>query len=286
MRRTVLLTLTVAALAPAAPAQAGSSATPLADVSLEMTATDAQTAPSLGPDVSPVTYTATMSNAGPQDANGIHLGLEFTGNQPVQEISVTNASCASTGSVVTCDAALIPVGGSDTVRITTKPASTSDLGARGNVTTFSTDPRLGNNFAAVTPQVVVADPQPPPPPEDRTPPDTTIISPAGTVRARSFRVFRGRATDGGSGVQFVQVALQRVRRGRCQSLDSGGRFRTFGCRTRLWLAARGRGSWSYRLGKPLVRGTYRIYARAGDSRGLLESGWSRPDGNVVRFAVK
>ena len=274
----------------AAPAHATSPPLPaaaVADVTVAMTASDAQTVPSLGPAVSPVTYTVVVTNDGPDGAAGIHLRVELTGDQPVQEVTPQRGTCGGSGAVVTCDTDAIPAGQSDTIQVRTIPASTSDLGARANATTLSTDPRPANNFAGATPDVVVADPQPPPPPTDDSAPDTNISAPGARPRRGSFRLVEGTAIDVGTGVARVEVALQRVDRGACTSLvNSRGRFTRRPCGTRTWLRASGKGRWRYRLKRSLPAGTYRVYSRATDGAGLTETSFTRADRNAVRFKVR
>ena len=132
---------------------------------------------------------------------------------------------------MTCDTASIAAGQADTVRIRTRPASTSDLGARASVTTSSIDPRPGNNFAGVMPGVDAWSTR-----SDRrwstgTAPDTNITAPRRQDEHKApFRLFRGTASDVGTGVSAVEVAVQVVDRGDCMSLtNSRGRFAPVPC---------------------------------------------------------
>jgi hypothetical protein len=275
------------ALVPAAPAQAESAALTTADLSVAMTATDAQTVPSRGPFVSPVTYTVTVTNAGPDEAREIRLEIVLTGDQTVQEVMHQAGTCDTAGTVVTCNTGAITSGRADVVQLRALPASTSDLGARANVTSLSTDLHPANNFAAATPDVVVVDPFPPPPPPDTTPPDTDITAPRSSTRTGSFRLFKGRAFDSGSGVTGVEIAVQRTDGG-CMSLTGPrGRFgKAQPCSERKWLRATGTTSWRYKLRRALPPGRYRVYSRATDGQSLTESAWTRSDRNVLRFTVR
>ena len=273
-------------LAFAAPVHAGAPLAPTADVSVAMTATDAQIVPSLGPGVSPVDYTATVTNEGPSDAGGVRITVELNGDQPVQQATSEKGTCGIAGGIVTCDTAAIAAAQADTVRIRTLPASTSDLGARASVTTASIDPRPGNNFAGVMPWVTVVDPQRPPV-VDRTAPDTNITAPRPRASKGAFRLFRGTASDVGTGVSAVEVAVQVVDRGDCMSLtNSRGRFAPVPCSARKWLRATGTTSWRYRLKRALPPGRYRMYSRATDVGGLTEAVFRRSDHNVLRFTVR
>jgi hypothetical protein len=287
MRLRFLPFVALGALVPAAPAHAESAAVTTADLSVAMTATDAQTVPSRGPFVSPVTYTVTVTNAGPEEARTIRLDIVLTGDQGVQEVMSQSGTCTTAAAAITCNTSLIAPGRAEVVQVRTLPASTSDLGARADVTSLSTDLHPGNNFAAATPDIVVVDPFPPPLPPDTTAPDTNITAPRSSTRAGSFRLFKGTAFDAGSGVSGVEIAVQRTDGG-CMSL-TGPRAR-FGkaqpCSARKWLRAGGTTSWRYKLRRPLPPGRYRVYSRATDRQSLTESAWSRADRNVVRFTVR
>jgi hypothetical protein len=279
--------IAVCALAAAAPAPVRAVPLPTADISVAMTATDAQTVPSRGPDVSPVTYTVTVTNAGPDQASGIHLTIELTGVQVVDEVRTDASVCTTAGTTIMCDIDAIAPGRAEVVQVRTQPASTSDLGARANATSVSTDLHPNNNFAAATPEIVVVDPQPPPPGGDTTPPDTRIVAPGPRQRAGAFRRFRGTASDVGSGIDHVEIAVQRTDGG-CRALTGpSGRFSgPRPCGGRTWLPADGKTSWHYKLKRALPKGRYRVYSRATDGGGLTENGWSKADRNVVRFTVR
>jgi hypothetical protein len=287
MQQRLLPVIAVFALAAAAPAQAESPPVTTADISVAMTATDAQTVPSRGPFVSPVTYTVTVTNAGPEQASGITLAIELTGHQAIQEVTSQSGICTTTATAVTCGIDAIAPGRAEVVQVTTMPDSTADLGARANATSSSVDTHPGNNFAAATPEIVVVDPQPPPPTGDTTPPDTRITAPGRSTRGSSFRVFRGRAADAGTGVTGVELAVQRIDAG-CRALTGPrGRFADPQPCTQLrWLRATGTNNWSYKLKSALPKGRYRVYSRATDGAGLVETGWTKADRNVVRFAVR
>jgi hypothetical protein len=287
MQLRVVPLIAVFALATAMPAHAAAAPVATADISVAMTATDAQTVPSRGPDVSPVTYTVTVTNAGPDQASGIHLAIELTGVQAVDEVRTDASVCTTAGTTIMCDIDTIAPGRAEVVQVRTLPASTSDLGARANATSASTDLHPNNNFAAATPEIVVVDPQPPPPAGDTTPPDTQIVAPRPRESAGTFRLFRGTASDVGSGIDHVEIAVQRTDGG-CRALTGpSARFsQPRPCGGRTWLPAGGKTSWHYKLKRALPKGRYRVYSRATDRSGLAESGWTKADGNVVRFTVK
>jgi hypothetical protein len=287
MQLRVVPVIAVFALATAVPVHAGAAPLATADISVAMTATDAQTVPSRGPGVSPVTYTVTVTNAGPDQASGIHLTIELTGVQAVDEVRTDASVCTTAGTTIMCDIDAIAPGRAEVVQVRTQPASTSDLGARANATSVSTDLHPNNNFAAATPEIVVVDPQPPPPATDTTQPDSLIASPGPGKRLTAFRLFRGTASDVGSGIDHVEIAVQRTDGG-CRALTGpSGRFsRPRPCGGRTWLPAGGKTRWRYKLQRALPKGRYRVYSRATDGSGLTENGWSKADGNVVRFTVR
>jgi hypothetical protein len=286
MRLRAVPVFVVFALA-AAPAHAAAVPVTTADISVAMTATDAQTVPSQRPFVSPVTYTVTVTNAGPDQASGIHLAVELTGRQDVQEVKSDASVCTTAGTTIMCNIDAIDSGRAEVVQVRTLPASTSDLGARANATSASTDLHPNNNFAAATPEIVVVDPQQPPPSADAVPPDTRITNPGSSGRVRRLTAFKGIATDVGTGVKSVDIAVQSTDGG-CRALTGpSGRFaQPAPCTARKWLRATGTTSWRYELKRSLPKGRYRVYSRATDRGGLAESGWTKADRNVVRFSVR
>jgi hypothetical protein len=60
---------------------------------------------------------------------------------------------------------------------------------------------------------------------------------------------------------------------------------------RVWLRARGRGIWGFKLKKILPPGSYILYSReiaerGFDATGVMETTFTAPDGNKLRFTVR
>jgi hypothetical protein len=90
-------------------------------------------------------------------------------------------------------------------------------------------------------------------------------------------VIHGIAIDQGCGpagtgqVRSVSVSISRRVGKRCQHLFANGRFSRAGsCATQVWLRARGRKTWTFRVGHRLRAGKYMVSSRAVDSAGNIE----------------
>ncbi len=110
------------------------------------------------------------------------------------------------------------------------------------------------------------------------PPDTNMKKVPHKVEAADLAGFRGTASDpDGEGLRRVQVALVHIvphRAGASASL-----------KPRHWRTAHGKGTWSYKLPKPLTPGRYVVFSRAQDEQGLSEDAFSRRDHNRYGFRV-
>lgn len=127
-------------------------------------------------------------------------------------------------------------------------------------------------------------------------PDTNIKGLRRRVRRNRLRHFHGTASDE-AGISKVEIALVAVRGGaqsaaaRCLALTKHGRLRGVKpgaggkCQPVRFLRARGKRHWSYRLRRPLSRGSYVLYSRATDSDLAREQGFSTRDHNRVAFRV-
>ncbi len=83
-----------------------------------------------------------------------------------------------------------------------------------------------------------------------------------------IRILRGRASDNGSGVAMVEIALRRDVKGGCEWWQPARRvFRPGSCATPTWFTPRGLTSWRYELQMP--SGTYKVMTRARDRAGNL-----------------
>jgi 6-phosphogluconolactonase (cycloisomerase 2 family) len=120
------------------------------------------------------------------------------------------------------------------------------------------------------------------------------------TRASKIRSFRGTASDAGSGVVRVELALIRLngkarpaatRTASCNVLTArGGLARQAAkrgvCAARRFIPANGTGRWTLKLRKPLPRGRYVLYARAIDRAGNVERLFTTRLGNRRAFRLR
>ena len=114
------------------------------------------------------------------------------------------------------------------------------------------------------------------------PPASAIARPP----RRNVRVFVGSAADDRR-VKKVQVGLlRRGPSGSCWQLRSRSMFaRAKKCsQPTVFLTAKGRGTWTFRLARPLPPGRYVIFSRAIDNQGAIEAGFGRT--NRRAFVVR
>jgi parallel beta-helix repeat protein len=122
-------------------------------------------------------------------------------------------------------------------------------------------------------------------------PMTRIRRPAQgkTFGAARIRSFRGTATDTGSGLSLVEVALRQKLASGCKWWN-GKRFVRGGCRKKRFQPAAGLASWTYALPRTLRPSDggkiryYTVYSRGTDAAGRTESIFDRGR-NVNRFEV-
>ncbi len=89
------------------------------------------------------------------------------------------------------------------------------------------------------------------------------------------KAFRGTASDD-KGVKTVQVAVERKKGKKCTQMTRKGKFvksKKCGAPTQ-WLTAKGTAKWSYKLKKKLKKGSYTVLARATDSAGQAQAGFT------------
>jgi hypothetical protein len=121
-------------------------------------------------------------------------------------------------------------------------------------------------------------PPPPPPPQagggsgppatcaDATRPKATLSK--ASAKHRKLRL-SGRASDAGcAALARVEVAISRKAGRRCRFVAANGRLtKARKCSKRLFLRAKGKGTWTLRLARKLPRGRYSILVRAVDGAG-------------------
>ena len=119
-----------------------------------------------------VTYTLTVTNAGP---NGAPAQVTYVLPSGVTPGSVTSsgASCSSNGSRVTCNLANVAQATPITITVNGTAASTGVQTSTATITTTATDPVSANNSASFSTTVAAAPPPATPPPV--TPPPATSL---------------------------------------------------------------------------------------------------------------
>jgi hypothetical protein len=126
---------------------------------------------------------------------------------------------------------------------------------------------------------------------DTTAPVTHIARP---VRGRSyndtrFKRFTGHATDAGSGLAVVEIALRQTLDNGCRWWN-GSRFVRGACNKKKFKAATGLDVWKYVLSKRLAPSNvgavrfYTLFARATDAAGNVESAYQKGR-NANRFEI-
>jgi uncharacterized delta-60 repeat protein len=149
----------------------------------------------------------------------------------------------------------------------------------------------------------------PPPPAKNQPPHARIKKLGKTVDAAKLKGFFGTAADPeGEPLRRVQIALVRkvarkpkahaavaaaAKKGGRSCLDlrsAKGGFKLVHAKggkpcPLLWLDATGTSSWSFKLAAALPVGSYVLYARAVDGKGLAETAFSAAAGNRAAFRV-
>jgi hypothetical protein len=119
-----------------------------------------------------------------------------------------------------------------------------------------------------------------------TPAPTAVLARRGLRVGRRGVRLHGSAGDGCGGAARVEVAVAKVRAGRCRFLGRNGRLgRPRDCRSPVWQAARGGARWTFTRRGRLPRGSYAVTVRArgrdgrpGEPAGSKVSGTSsRPE---------
>ena len=95
------------------------------------------------------TYTATITNNGPDAATGVSLSTTLSGTaRTIISAAASQGSCAITAPTITCPLGALANSASATVTITVKPTATGTLTATSTVTGTETDPTPANNTDA------------------------------------------------------------------------------------------------------------------------------------------
>jgi hypothetical protein len=119
------------------------------------------------------------------------------------------------------------------------------------------------------------------------PAGTTDLTPDAKVKkpAKKPKKFSGTASDD-KGVTKVEIALQSKKGAKCKQMVKSGKFvKEAKCEAPTkWLKAKGTTKWSYKLKKKLAKGSYTVFARATDTAGQVQAGFT--PANRRSFKVK
>lgn len=109
----------------------------------------ALSAPSSSTTGLPLTWTATVTNNGPSQAQGVTLTSTLADSLIVQSISPSQGFC-STGSEVNCNLGSLGNGAKATVIMTTVPSVSASIETTATISSVSYDPVASNNQATAT----------------------------------------------------------------------------------------------------------------------------------------
>lgn len=95
----------------------------------------------------PVIYTATVTNAGPNDARNAVVAATLSAGQTIESVSISSGQSSVNGSNVNFDIGDLPVGAVVTLSIRAKPKLTDDVSCSVVASSNSVDPDFGNNVS-------------------------------------------------------------------------------------------------------------------------------------------
>ena len=106
-------------------------------------------APATGTTGTSVSWVATVSNLGPNSAEGAVLAITLDPSLTITSVTASQGSCA-TGTTFTCDLGNLANGANATVTVNATPTSAGSLAGTANVSSTSYDPALANNQSTST----------------------------------------------------------------------------------------------------------------------------------------
>jgi hypothetical protein len=111
-----------------------------ADMSVDLAA------PSTATTGTAISYVATVSNGGPNQANGITLALTLDSSLIINSVTASQGACNS-GATFTCDLGNLASGATATVTISATPSTSGTIAGSAVVDSTSYDPAMTNNQA-------------------------------------------------------------------------------------------------------------------------------------------
>ena len=97
--------------------------------------------------LSPLTYTMTVTNHGPQEATGVTVTDTLPEDVTYSSATPTQGNCLEAGGTVTCDLGTLPDGANAMVTIVVAPQSEGTIENSVSVTANEIDADPGNNSA-------------------------------------------------------------------------------------------------------------------------------------------
>ena len=144
-----------------------------------------------------LTYTVTVTNAGPAEASGVTLTAVLTGGQTFSTATPTQGSCGESLGTVTCDLGTVAASATSTVTIVVTPSKAGLLGNTADVSSNANDPFATNNSATTI--TTVLDPSLV---DTQGPQITNLSPPDGGILGTGPHVYSADIVDAGSGVDL------------------------------------------------------------------------------------
>jgi hypothetical protein len=88
---------------------------------------------------------------------------------------------------------------------------------------------------------------------------------------RGIAIDQGCGADGAGNLKVVRVAVSRKLGKRCQHLMANGRLSKIGSCRHVWLPAKGKSAWTFKLRHRLPHGKYLVATSAVDASGNIEA---------------
>jgi hypothetical protein len=108
-------------------------------------AVNVQAAPNPASVGSPLTYTAQVTNQGPNISRNTILTATLSDSQTIQNISASTGIASTSGSTISLPLGDLAVGASATITITTSPQTAGSLSCTASANSSSVDPNFANN---------------------------------------------------------------------------------------------------------------------------------------------